>query len=64
MTLIEIAQEARPGELFMLDEVGIELYFEDDGELMASTSPVTNDEDFPYALKQEEILSNKWHFIW
>jgi hypothetical protein len=61
MTLIEIAQQARPGELFKHDADDAELYFDDDGELMASDD---DDGDFAFTLKQEEILSNKWHFIW
>ena len=61
MTLIEIAQEARPGELFKHDTDDAELYFDDDGELMVSDD---DNEDFAYKVKQEDLLSIKWHFVW
>lgn len=61
MNLIEIAQEARPGELFNKDDNDTEFYFDDDGELMVSDD---NGKDFAYKVKQEDILSNKWNFVW
>ena len=60
MNLIEIAQEARPGELFKKDDDDTEFYFDDDGELMVSN----NYDDFAYKVKQEDLLSIKWNFIW
>lgn len=61
MNLIEIAQEARPGELFKKDDDDTEFYFDDDGELMVSDD---KGEDFAYKLKQEDLLSIKWRFVW
>lgn len=60
MTLIEIAQEAKTKQLFKHDEDDAELYFDNDGELTVRDEEYI---DYGYTLTQEEILSDKWHFI-
>lgn len=59
MNLIEIAQQAKPNRLFKHDCDDSECYFDSYGVLQS------HDEDgnYGFVLTQEEIVSDKWHFI-
>lgn len=60
MTLIEIAKQAKPNRLFKHDADDAECYFDDFGVIMVRDE---EDYDFDCVLTQEEIVSDKWHFI-
>lgn len=59
MTLIEIAQQAESNRLFKHDADDSECYFDEYGVLQSHDE----DGEYGFVLTQEEIVSNKWHFV-
>lgn len=59
MNLIEIAQEARPDELFQHDDDDSQYYFDECHVLRKRVK----DGIYALVLTQEKITSDKWHLI-